>query len=314
MIADALYIYVSPVVLVARVTWIIVKKCGKALAEVSPALAELFRKKEIQNASKQENAGTEKKAVEPIPLLPQGNLARYCAPLLHFSACWCCLVGISNERWLLAISLAALLCIAATTIAGVHAALNDASRLMGKMGEKLRLIVENITKEVTHAAPDSKEFQQSAQNVRIYGALLRYLASTEAVQNVTRRFTLGIAIPTYIYTSLVCGFMYFDIAKLQALNWPLGEALTDSLFMPIAWTELPHSYAIRLLAGIQVGCLILIGYDAIFRSINDSVSRLATAAHGLSSMIEADNVSAAMRSFDPQKTLTLPVSAAPGEK
>jgi len=222
------------------------------------------------------------------------------APFLHLSAAWCVLVTISDQKWILILSVVALFSIAVTSIVSFHEALNDSSTFIDKVNIRMKAVTEKIVSDLSKAAPMSNEFKASISNLRVYGAVFKYLSSTEAVRRVTRKFSLALAVPTYFYTSLLCGFLYYDLARLSGVKWALGEALIDSMYMPIAFTDLPHLYIVRFLGGLQVASLILIGYDAIFRNVNSSMERLSSAAHGLTSLLEVETVTKAMQTFDTQ--------------
>jgi hypothetical protein len=295
MLVDALYIYAYPVIVLGRLSWISLKRVWGVLSKISPALASISTQKINQPAA------TPNPIDKTDPVEEVGIGHHLLKPFLHFSVLWCVLVTVSKEKWILGLSLIALLSIASRAVISLHTSLNDASSLMEKINLRLKGAVEKFTNDLLNAAPTSQEFKNSVTNVRVYGALFRYLKSSEAVRKVTRKFTLAIAIPTYIYTSILCGFLYYDIAVLAGIKWPLGEALIDSLYMPIAFTDLPHNYPIRILGGMQVASLILIGYDAIFRSINDSMEKLAGVAKGLSSLMESDSVAKALATYDAQQ-------------
>ncbi len=294
MVVDALYVYVSPVVAFSRLSWKLIKRAGRSLAAVSPAIAALYDKPTAQQT--QPPTETQREVPPQTESIPR-FLAR---PLLHFSILWCVLISISDQRWILVISGSAGLAIAVSVINSLHRSLNNASTMMENFNLRLHAAVEKFVADLEGAAPSSKVFKDSITNVRVYGAIFRYLSSLEAVRKVTRKISLAVSIPTYIYTSLLCGFVYYDIAKIANIKWPLGEALIDALYMPIAFTDLPHNYAIRILGGLQVASLILIGYDAIFRRINDSMEKLSNAALGLSAMIETDSVRAALAVYEAQ--------------
>jgi len=288
MIADALYVYVSPVIFVSLASWSAIKAIGKPLAKVLPSLAALY-KTSPEDKAKEEQAKAAAEAAKPkSPEIPWKF--RIFTPVTHFSALWCLLIALSNSRWLIVLSTIAALTIAIRSIASMHFALNEASTLFEKIGARLRAATEEMMREVTSATPDPKKYEQAIKNLRVYANLFQYLDSLQAVRRITRRFSLAVAIPAYMYTSLLCGFAYFGIALLYNVKWPLGEALIDALYMPIAFTDLPHIYLVRVLAGAQVASLILIGYDAIFRSINENMERLSSLAHGLSGMIEQKKI------------------------
>lgn len=292
ILVDVLYVYVSPVIIVGILSWKSVKRLGRSLAAISPAIADLYK---LQRTGESKTA--------PLVTTQEGQPAltrKILKPFFHFSGLWCLLIAISTQRWILIFALIALLAIAASAVRALHSSLSDASSLMEKINLRLRGAVEKFTQDLKDAAPSSKQFKDGITNVRVYGALFRYLKSAEAVRKVTRKFSLAIAIPIYIYTSLLCGFVYYDIAKLAQIKWSLANALIDSLYMPIAFTDLPHNYLIRTLGGLQVASLILIGYDAIFKSINESMEKLSSVANNLSALIETDAVADALRVYESQ--------------
>ncbi len=97
-----------------------------------------------------------------------------------------------------------------------------------------------------------------------------------------------ISIPFYCYISLLFSCMYFGIAKISGLNFPIQQALVDSLFMPFAWSSLPPNLLIKLIAGMQATCVSIIGYNILFRHIGNRLVTITKAAMKLRDPLGAD--------------------------
>lgn len=294
MFVDALYVYASPLILTGRLTWSSAKGIGRALAKASPPLAKMFQ---VPKGTAPAPATIENTGLPEKPSL----LETWLAPILHFSVFWCILVAISHESWILEISLVALLLIAGRAVLGLHKSMDDSAALLEKFDERMKGAVEKMAQEVADTAPTAAEFRARVLNIKIYAGLFGYFMSSDSVKKVTRRFSLAVAVPTYVYTSLLCGFAYYDISVLAKLHWSLGDALIDALYMPIAFGDLPHSFLLRFLGGLQVASLVLIGYDAIFRSIDERMKSISQVAQGLSTIIRTDKVNQALSAFEAQE-------------
>jgi hypothetical protein len=293
MVVDLLYAYVSPVVVFGRISWHSIKSIYRKfpiLKELSPPVAQVPVTVEQGDppASKEEQRHVGKLVLRP---------------LLHFPILWCLLIAISNERPILIVALLATLALAGRAVYIFHDAIDGSFNDAEAYKLRIKGMFENIAAEIKKTDLTAAEYQQRIVNVKLYGNLLAYASSSKSVRKLTKRLTLALAIPTYVYIASLCGFASYAMGKLVMIKWGLTDALLASLFMPIAYTDLPHNAGIRLLGGLQVASLLFIGYDTIFRSIDQKMEILSKNAQSLAAIFESEQVVNAVKIYDAKKSV-----------
>lgn len=82
----------------------------------------------------------------------------------------------------------------------------------------------------------------------------------------------------YVYISLLFSFAYFGIAKVSGISYSWGNALVNSLFIPLFAAELPRTLPLRVLAGAQFALTVAIGVGTFFSFLQRRVFAIRTAA------------------------------------
>jgi hypothetical protein len=130
---------------------------------------------------------------------------------------------------------------------------------------------------------------QAVNSLKLYRSVLNFIAdNTNILASWAFTASILISIPFYCYISLLFSCMYFGIAKISGLNFPLQEAFVDSLFMPFAWSALPSNLLIRFVAGLQATSVMIIGYNILFRHIGNRLDRITKVAAKLRDPFRGD--------------------------
>ena len=287
MAVDLLYVYASPIVVLGRLSWQSIKSIYRKIP--------LFTELELPNAQVSQKVAS----VETEQHVEIGKFIF--RPLLHFPVLWCFLVAISNEKLILVITAIATISLACRSVYIFHNAIDGSFNDTESYKLRIKEMFENIAGEIKKTDLTEAEYKQKIFNIKLYGNLLGYVSSSKAVRKLTKRLTLAIAVPTYIYVASLCGFASYAIGKLAMINWGLSEALLNSLFMPIAYTDLPHNLIIRLLGGLQVASLLFIGYDTVFRSIDQKMEIISKNAQSLAAIFESEHIVNALKIYDAKK-------------
>ena len=161
--------------------------------------------------------------------------------------------------------------------------------------EKVELAIATVIAQWTakieawDKVSNPEEIRQAINNLKIYRSVLNFIAdNTSFLASWAFTASIVISIPFYCYISLLFSCMYFGIAKISGLNFPIQQALVDSLFMPFAWSSLPPNLLIKLIAGMQATCVSIIGYNILFRHIGNRLVTITKAAMKLRDPLGAD--------------------------
>jgi len=145
-----------------------------------------------------------------------------------------------------------------------------------QLAEAIKAIRESGEAEQSQKVKNAANFLKFAEKV------CNFIADKKRVfSNITKTVALCITVPFYVYISSVFAGVYMGIARLEQLNLDWRSSLIDSLFVPIAFTDLPHSAAIRLIAGIQAVVIGAMGYNVLFRHFTSRINRLSQTASEL---------------------------------
>lgn len=125
----------------------------------------------------------------------------------------------------------------------------------------------------------SQQVKSAANTLRMAERVCNFLAKQKRIlAKITRVTAFCITVPFYVYISSIFATIYLGIAKIEGISLDWRAALIDSLFVPIAFTDLPHSFLIRLVAGIQAIVIGAMGYNVLFRHFTSKINRLSDAA------------------------------------
>jgi hypothetical protein len=280
LLFDVGYVYLFPLWMFAKYSWKLTKTTAQRASKVLPKSAIVIPPA-VQEPAKS-NPG---KAAESNQ--SRDSLAR---PFQQFALLWCGVILLSHETVLTVIGVGVILVAIGKATYLMSGFLNGSMEWLSKSQARLE---EMLTKTVDQALgqdPGSKEFRSSITSIRIYETLLRWLGDRDGIERWIQGATLSVIIPYYLYISILSGFVYLGLAHLYGYTWPAREAIIDALFVPFAWTDLPHIMSIRLLAGIQSTILAIVGYEAIFRRISHKADRIAKAAEQLSRKLANPNL------------------------
>lgn len=270
---DVGYIYLFPMWMAAKYGWKVTK-----LAAV-PVGRHLMQ---LANQASNPVTNSQPKKEEPDKNNPAPRRASWVRPFQQFALLWCGVILLSHTNWLTAIGTTVVFLAAVRAVISMNGFLNGSMQGLARAQNRLAELLNKTVDQVMKQDPASKEFQSSVISIRMYQSLLRWLSNRDGIENCVQGATLLLIVPYYVYLSILSGFVYYGIAKQLAFAWSAKEALLDSMFMPLAWTDLPHSLLIRTLAGLQVCVLVFIGYEAILHRISNRADRIANVAEELS--------------------------------
>jgi hypothetical protein len=126
---------------------------------------------------------------------------------------------------------------------------------------------------------DPDAFRTPASTLHMYEVLFRYMAEQkEKLVKCSVIAAILITIPFYLYLSFIFTSIYLGVARLNHITWSWTDALTTSIFIPFAFTDLPHNVWIRTIGGLQAVVVTILGYTVLFRRIQHSVNQISQAA------------------------------------
>ncbi len=288
---DVFYIYVFPPWLLMRVLWKLIRKAA------SSKVFDVYRSSFTATVDVAKEA-----AKQEIGTPHEGfSFHRIFRPFQQFALLWCLLTVNSTSKALSAVSLLAILIILFRVVRAFLRFLDGSVNLLGRLETRISVGFDDLIKKVLTLDPSTKEFISNVQALKLFQNIFLRFRKREPVERAMRALTLFIAMPYYGYISILCGVVYYETALLYGIRWHLSEALVTALFVPFAYTDLPHPLAIRLLGGLQASLLVFVGYEAVFRRLSEKTESLMKVADNISTLLERNEVQARLVIFDKAK-------------
>jgi hypothetical protein len=206
-------------------------------------------------------------------------------PFSQFFLLWALLLLNTSNVFLTWIALAVILFGTTTIIRTLSLFLSDAGSWIAKLkGNFAAQVANNVAIVRAYKSSQADTPSRNAANaLLLYETTFRYMSENkERLARWTMIASILITIPLYLYLSLMFTSIYLGVARLNHIAWPWTDALTTSIFIPFAYTDLPHNLWIRLIGGCQVIMVTLLGYTVLFRRLQSSMLQLYQAAGELS--------------------------------
>jgi hypothetical protein len=289
---DILYIYVWPFVCIVRVCLLLTKKSYHFAKEQIhfPKLGLIT--KPVQNASAgiAESANTEETPSATLTTLaaaageqpfPWNTIFR---PINHFAILCSLFVFTLHNFWLL-LGVVAVAAYGAVKAVGTLWSL--VSDMVIPLDKAKDLFAKVLSLNMTHVLSwkekaGSEKVTDQVNALSLYETCLAFIEENRGFwSRCTLALSVLLAIPFYLYVSFLMSCVYYGISKMVGVQWNWPSAIIDSLFMPVAFGDLPHVHAIQFVAGLHCIVLGVIGWNVVFRQIGKKLEDVVAVASEL---------------------------------
>lgn len=210
--------------------------------------------------------------------------ARLLRPFNKFALLWAILLLSLTNRFCIALVLLVTLYGASKAVYALWDLLSDTSSWIEKLksgfatqfADKMRQIRE------WEETVDPEALTKEINGLKVYESVFAFIsANRNFLARCTTAAAVAITVPFYTYVSFLFASVYVGAAHLAHIQLQWTDALIDSLYIPFAFTDLPHNPVIRSVAGLQAIAITLMGWNVFFRHLGGRFERLATAAEEL---------------------------------
>jgi len=201
--------------------------------------------------------------------------------MLRFSILWATLIFTIDNPYLIYFASGLALIGAGRAIWNLTDLLGDSSEWIKKLKGTLAIQTANQIAQISgwNAEEDPAGIKPTANVLKILEFTFRFLSENRSFfATCVSIASMAISIPFYLYVSYLFSCVYFGLSKIEHIQWRWIEAFCDSLYMPFAFTDLPHSVIIRLIAGLQGIAVTVIGWNIFSRHLGDHLDKLVNAA------------------------------------
>jgi hypothetical protein len=290
---DLGYIYFWPFTIMIRLFWISSKQgysyfrrqltFPKYVALPSPA--KVLTAQKVVTTQAPPDPTVKPKPIETKPKI----IYRLSRPLFQFVVLWSILIITVNSK--IFIILACLI-----TLVGATRAIWSLWNLLSGTSSWIERAKSAFAKHFAQHISQVRQWNEKTSPekiIQIVNALKFWEAmftfvddNKEFLSRCTIVFAALVSIPFYCYISFLFSCVYFGIAKIQQIDWSWPSAFSTALYMPFSFTDLPHSFLIRFIGGLQAIAVSVMGWSIFMRHLSGKFERIALAAAELRSPLQ----------------------------
>jgi hypothetical protein len=284
ILADCIYVYLWPCIIVVKLFWISIKIIYKWLKSNLVVHSPGLITRPVRAAVPAINAAQEPEKPKVAQPAARSVAAWARKPFTEFSLLWSLMILTAGNHFIIVIATSVALYCAGRAIYELWDFTSDASswveKLKGTFASQIASHVGQVRawEEMTQI----DEVTKAANALKMLESIFMFIADNKRfLTKVTAGFSILVSLIFYCYISFVFSCAYIGMAKIQGLptNWP--DFFVTSLFIPIAFTNLPRNVPIELIGGLQAVAILVLGWNIFFRHMNTGFKRVALAASEL---------------------------------
>ncbi len=213
-------------------------------------------------------------------------------PLRSWTVLWCLLCLSAVHKPVMWVSLLVLLShLGRSLFRALRLALFSRSWLAQLEGGIRSAVNQRIDKlfQINFELTPLSELKTLFIQIRAYEIAVRFVKESPIFARATWGIGLSFIGLLYTYFAFLFSFAYFGLAHLSnvQLSWP--QAFVSALFIPIYATNLPETFWIRVLAGIQFTSVVAIGIGTVLNYLRKRVGLLTESAQAMLSRLSEEN-------------------------
>jgi len=315
VVVDLLYIYFFPFVLL----FIFVKWSFLGLREISRLLSKGTVPATSRALTVSVPAVTPESPSATTPAKAIGWKSvrdTFVRPFRRFTLLWCILLLVTTHRPLLKFALAIVIIHIAFTVFFVLEVTLFSRGLIAGMEARIRQTTNDLLAKIasvtpdTQATPDLQSTFSALSGIRVGLLFLKNRSLIAGWAVFLGSVFLGFV---YVYLAVLFSFVYHSVARLQFIEFTYPDALVTSLFIPFAFTTLPHSVWLKLVAGIHGTIVVVAGTGTILNYLTQEANQLHSVALVLSSRFEDEDVRTRLTLLENKFKRSQITASAPGE-
>jgi hypothetical protein len=281
LLADCFYVYLWPCIISLQLSWFLIKAIYKYLKAnlviQSPGLIVRPVVTKTPPVIPTKDTSTKKST-------HRGIVGWVLKPFTEFSLLWSLMILTSENRLIIVTATSVAVFCAGRALYELWAFTSDASSWIDKLkGTFAKQIATHIGKvRAWEEMTQIDEVTKAANALKMLESIFTFIAdNNKFLARTTAAFAVCVSVIFYCYISFVFSCAYVGMAKLQGIAWSWSESFVTSLYMPMAYTNLPRNLPIELIGGLQGVAIIVLGWNIFFRHMSSGFKRIAIAASEL---------------------------------
>lgn len=280
VLADCFYIYLWPCIIGVKLAWLGIKSVYRY---VRPRLivqpTALIVAPQPAPVPKVTAVAPEKEQVaEQKARLALTWIVR---PLTQFSLLWALMILTAKSTAIVVLATAVALGGAGRAIYKLWDFTSDASSWIEKIKGTFASQIANHVAQVRvwEQTSQIQEVIKIANALKMLEAIFVFISQNRKfLARATTVVATFLTVVFYFYISFLFSCAFAGMAKVQGITWPWWEAFTTSLFIPYAYTNLPHNFVLQLFGGLEAVAITLLGWNIGTIWLKTRMKRIALAA------------------------------------
>lgn len=211
-------------------------------------------------------------------------IKRFFRPLLQFTFLWSILLLTLQNKFMSYIVCSIVVFGAFRAVYNLWSVLSGTSTWLDqlKSGFAQQLVEKMRQVREWEEASGTQDIAKEVNSLTLFESIFSYISRNRIfLSKCTTAIAAIVTVPFYIYISFLFSSVYIGMAHLQHISFAWSDAVLDSLYIPFAFTDLPHNFLIRFVAGLQGIAVTVMGWNIFFRNLNSKFERLAGTAEEL---------------------------------
>jgi hypothetical protein len=299
---DLFYVLLWPFLMIFRAVWLAIRgsyRFVRKRAKLKPLGLITVRRAEPKVVPSSETSGEKVSFSEAIRQLrntkeqrPLTLRERALRPVQQFVLLWSILIVSLQNRPLIIFACLVTLYGAFKAVYTLWNLLTDSSSWLEKLKSSFAAQVAAKIRQVREweEASGTEGIASEVNVLKLFESFFSFISDNRSLlARCTAFFAALITIPFYLYVSLLFASIYVGVARIEGIEFSWVNAFSDSLYIPFAFTDLPHSFVIRGIAGLQAIAVTVMGWNICFRQLGSKLDGITSAATELCATFDQDD-------------------------
>lgn len=215
-------------------------------------------------------------------------------PFRGFFFLWCLLLIFTTHKFILWLSFAIVVIHLIRRIYQVFMWCFFSGPFLAKIGQGLLKVLDqplaSLAAFATGKASQSQEMKNLKRQLELWENILTFLKNSPLMTRWAWFLAIVFVGCVHLYFSVLFSFVYYGIGRITAIALSWFESLVSSIFIPLAYSDLPRTLPIRIASYVHATLVVFIGIGTIVNFLQRRLQSVRKAADELSQRLAQPEV------------------------
>lgn len=143
---------------------------------------------------------------------------------------------------------------------------------------------------VTRDVAKSEESKKLWDQLRLWKKILGFFSNRYLLYRWAWVFATVVLVSVYSYIAFLFSFVYYGIARVSGVSYPWPDAMVNSFFIPLFFSDLPKILAVKFVSGIHCALILGVGVGTILNFLGRKLDAIGKAASELSDRFADESI------------------------